>query len=145
PSERTEFLENIQCFLPKEKMDPLHVCSDKLTKFVELTSQMSKDEPHLPFICCGFQEYRHCIVSNTEKICTVGHSQFWDEIFDEMSMEAITYACSNYETYDKCHKNLYPEGLAKINAIMEATDPAVWHHGFKTPVKFFLDMIRKFY
>ncbi|CAG2176074.1 unnamed protein product [Oppiella nova] len=106
---------------------------------------MSKDDPFLPFMCCGFQEYKHCVLTNTEKICTVGHSQFWDEIFDEISMEAITYACSSYDSYDNCNKNLFPEGLKQIKTISEATDPAVWHHGFKTPVKFLLDMIKKFY
>ncbi|CAG2162561.1 unnamed protein product [Oppiella nova] len=145
PSERAEFLENVKCFLPKEKMKPLHVCGDKHTKFMEIASKMSKEDAHLAFMCCAYQVFKHCILTNTIQICSEGHAQYWDEIFEEVASEAVTFACSDFDSVDKCAAKLKPEDWAKIKTIDQATDPAVWAHNMRTPIKFMLEMINKFH
>ena len=81
--DRAEFIENAKCFEPRDKMQALNVCSDKHTKMLEIAGTMGKDE-HIPGACCAYHTFKHCIVENTKQICGEGHSQYWDEIFDEV-------------------------------------------------------------
>ncbi|CAG2118907.1 unnamed protein product [Medioppia subpectinata] len=144
PKERAEFIENMKCFEPKEKMTPLHVCTDKHTKAMELVSLMNKGDPHMQFMCCAYQLFRRCITKEVTQICSVGHSQFWDEMFDEVASEAVTMACSDLNSVDKCSAKLDAAHWTQLKTLDEATDPSVWHHGARTPIKFMLEMIKKF-
>ena len=83
PKDRSEFIENAKCFLPIEKKKPMDICSDKHTKYMELATTMGKDD-HIPGTCCGYQLFRNCIVDKTKEVCGEGHSQYWDDIFDEV-------------------------------------------------------------
>ena len=83
PKDRAEFIENARCFLPKEKMKPLDICSDKHTRYIEIASKMGKDN-HVAGTCCGYFLFKQCIVNEAKILCGGGHSQYWDEIFDDV-------------------------------------------------------------
>ena len=59
--------------------------------------------------------------------------------------EAISFACGDFDTKDKCGKLMKPEHWNKMKTIDESTDPATWAHNYKTPIKFIMDMIKKFH
>ena len=61
------------------------------------------------------------------------------------AQEAVTFACGELTTKEKCSRLHKAEDYAMLKAIDEATDPATWQTGFKTPVKFILDMVRKYH
>ncbi|XP_054160312.1 uncharacterized protein LOC128958476 [Oppia nitens] len=146
PKERAEFLENVKCFIPSaEKMKPLHDCFDKNIKIMELASQLNADDPHMAFVCCGHHLFKQCIVQNTAKICSSGHADYWDDVFDEVASEVIAFACGDFDTVNVCQNKMDPKYWSQLATIDSATDPAVWHHSYKTPVKFMLDMIHKFH
>ncbi len=81
--QRREFIENVKCFNPREKMQPLNECNDKLTVMMELIKDMDRDD-RIPALCCSFRKLQQCIVINSKMICGESSSQYWDETIREV-------------------------------------------------------------
>ncbi|XP_054160026.1 uncharacterized protein LOC128958235 [Oppia nitens] len=145
PKDRADFIDNVKCFLPKEKMKPLYVCYDKYIKSMDIAVHMPKTDAFMPLVCCGFHLFKQCVLTETKKICSDAHAEYWDDVYDEISAEAITYACNQFETVDECSKNLDPKYWTQLSTIDKATDPAVWDHGRTTFIKYVLDLIQSFH
>ncbi len=80
---RREFIEEVQCFNPREKMQPLNECNDKYTVMMELIKDMERDD-RMPALCCAFHKLQECIVTKSKMICGESSSQYWDETFEEV-------------------------------------------------------------
>ena len=84
PKDRKEFIDFVGCFLPKEeKMSPLHECSDKHTKMIQLAVDMGQ-EGHIKASCCAFHMFTDCILTRVRGMCSEGHKQFWEEVFQDV-------------------------------------------------------------
>ena len=97
--EKADFVENAKCFTPREKMEPLFVCTDKHIKMWELAMTMGKDD-HVFGACCGYQLFKRCVVAATKQTCGEGQSQYWDDMFDEV-VSPVLEISHNFFFYKK--------------------------------------------
>ena len=84
PKDKAEFIQYVGCLSPKEeKMIAINICSEKHTKMISLALEMG-EKGHIHGSCCSFYFFKHCVLEQIEHLCSGGHRQFWDEIFDDI-------------------------------------------------------------
>jgi len=80
--DRSEFLSHVKCLLPKEKMEPFHICADKDLVMMEKLKDVKLDD-RIPASCCIFHYFQDCIRQNNKAICGEETTDYWDQIINE--------------------------------------------------------------
>jgi len=83
PQDRKEFLTHAKCLLPREKMEPFHVCIDKNLVMMEKLKDVAVED-RIPTSCCIFHFAQECIRKNNKAICGQETSDYWDQIINEV-------------------------------------------------------------
>lgn len=83
PKDRSEFMSHMKCLLPREKMEPFHICVDKNLVMTEKLRGLPK-EHMIASSCCIFSYFKECIRKNNKQICADETTDYWDEVFDEI-------------------------------------------------------------
>lgn len=65
---RKELLEHLSCFIPEEKMMPLHLCMEKYVAQMEVMIALDKKQ-RIPAACCSFHMFAGCVKSKLLQIC----------------------------------------------------------------------------
>lgn len=81
--ERQEFMDHVKCLLPREKMEPLNICSDKHLVMMETVKDMPAED-RMPATCCIFFKFKECILAKTKGICGDVTSDYWDDVLAEI-------------------------------------------------------------
>ncbi|XP_054159979.1 uncharacterized protein LOC128958189 [Oppia nitens] len=145
PKDRSDFMKHVQCLSPKEKMEPFHVCADKHLVMLSKLRDVTKED-RVPTLCCITHLSQDCLRKQFQSTCGEDTANYWDDSWNELVEENMSFACSNYDSIAKCESDLNPTALKTIKDVIATDDAAVLaqRHKFKSEISTAVELMEFF-